>query len=132
MSAAEKRILEPVEGHYNMTSYEAARSSFSWDVETQDLHFRKTGQVNAAYEAIDRHVDEGHGEKTALHYMRGSFRQALSFQEVRKKTDHYARVLKESGVEKGDRVAVFRPKTPGCYIAILSVIKFCAIVVPLF
>src|SRR5690625_3873947 len=132
MSAAEKRILEPVEGHYNLTSYEAARSSFSWDVETQDLHFRKTGQVNAAYEAIDRHVDEGHGEKTALHYMRGSFRQALSFQEVRKKTDHYARVLKESGVEKGDRVAVFLPKTPGCYIAILSVIKVGAIAVPLF
>src|SRR5690625_7197715 len=64
--------------------------------------------------------------------MRGSFRQALSFQEVRKKTDHYARVLKESGVEKGDRVAVFLPKTPGGYIAILSVIKVGAIAVPLF
>src|SRR5690625_6710773 len=86
MSAAEKRILEPVEGHYNLTSYEAARSSFSWDVETRNLHFRKTGQANAAYETIDRHVDEGHGETTALHYLRGSFRQTLSFQEDRKST----------------------------------------------
>lgn len=129
----EKRtVLEAVQGRCNLPDYETARDAFSWALAGQALHYKKTNRVNAAYETIDRHLHEGHGEKTALHYVQGASRKSMTFRQVKDKTDHYARVLKEHGVEKGDRVFVFLPKSPPCYIAILSIIKIGAIAVPLF
>src|SRR5699024_6761303 len=103
-----------------------------WEDAAKELSFWKTGKVNAAYETIDRHVDEGYGEKIALHYVNGNEKHTLTFNEVKEKTDHYARVLKNHGVQKGDRVFVFLPKTPECYISILAIIKIGAIAGPLF
>lgn len=51
---------------------------------------------------------------------------------LKRKTDEWAHVLKEQGVKKGDRVFIFLPKHPDCYIAILASIKLGAIVGPLF
>lgn len=132
MGVLEKEILAPVSGTYNLENYEAIRETFSWDDAAKGLSFEKTGKINAAYETIDRHVDEGYGDKIALHYVDGDERRTLTFKEVKDKTDHYARVLKEHGVQKGDRVFVFLPKTPECYISILAIIKIGAIAGPLF
>lgn len=92
----------------------------------------KQGKINAAYETIDRHVEEGFGNKIAIHYINGTERKSYTFKEIKDKTDHYARILKEKGVKRGDRVFVFLPKTAECYIAILAVIKVGAIAGPLF
>lgn len=125
-------VIPPLAGSYNLQSYDEIKETFSWENAAKELSFWKTGKVNAAYETIDRHVDEGYGEKIALHYVNGSERRTLTFQEVKEKTDHYARVLKNNGVKKGDRVFVFLPKTPECYISILAVIKIGALAGPLF
>lgn len=127
----EQTIL-PLAGPYNLPNYEEVRKNFIWDDAAQELHFKKTGKVNAAYETIDRHVDEGYGDKIALHYVNGDVREKLTFKEVKEKTDHYAAALLQQGVKKGDRVFVFLPKNPACYIAILAVIKMGGIACPLF
>lgn len=132
MSVLEKRILEPVPGAYNLEDYEAIRKTFSWDHAATELSFQKTGKLNAAYETIDRHVDEGYGDKIALHYVNGHEKRSYTFKEIKEKTDLYARVLKNNGVKKGDRVFVFLPKSPECYISILAIIKIGAIAGPLF
>ncbi|MFD1706569.1 acetate--CoA ligase [Siminovitchia sediminis] len=132
MGVLEKEILAPVSGTYNLENYEAIRETFSWDDAAKGLSFEKTGKINAAYETIDRHVDEGYGDKIALHYVDGDERRILTFKEVKEKTDLYARVLRDNGVRKGDRVFVFLPKTPECYISILAIIKIGAIAGPLF
>lgn len=132
MGVIEKEVLTPVPGKYNLENYEEIRDSFSWEQASSELSFTRNGKINAAYETIDRHVDEGYGDKIALHYVDGDERRTLTFKEVKDKTDHYARVLKEHGVQKGDRVFVFLPKTPECYISILAIIKIGAIAGPLF
>ncbi|WP_144462950.1 acetate--CoA ligase [Siminovitchia fortis] len=132
MAVLEREIIAPIPGTYNLENYDKLRQTFSWDDASKELSFARTGKVNAAYETIDRHVDDGYGEKTALYYVNGDERRTLTFREVKEKTDHYARVLKNQGVKKGDRVFVFLPKTPECYISILAIIKIGAIAGPLF
>lgn len=124
MTSNTERMIEPLAGTYNLSDYEEVRNNFTWD--------NIDSKLNIAYETIDRHVDDGYGKKTALHYVNGDERISYTFQEVKEKTDHYARILKRNGVKKSDRVFVFLPKTPECYIAILAVIKIGAIAGPLF
>ena len=132
MTLNQLKIIEPVAGDYNLPNYSEVRRSFKWEDAGEDLSFNKTGRLNMAHEAIDRHVEDGYGHKTALHYVNGDERVSYTFKEVKEKTDHYARILKENGIEKGDRVFVFLPKTPECYIAILAAIKIGAVAGPLF
>lgn len=132
MTLNELEIIEPAPGDYNLPDYSEVRKNFKWEDAGLDLSFIETGRLNIAYETIDRHVDDGYGSKTALHYVNGDERVRYTFKEVKDKTDHYARILKENGVVKGDRVFVFLPKTPECYIAILAVIKIGAVAGPLF
>ncbi|WP_270179928.1 acetate--CoA ligase [Alkalihalobacillus sp. CinArs1] len=114
----------------NLESYEEAYATFQWESVDDFLH--RSGKMNVAYECIDRHVENGFGNKVALHYVNEDEKRSLTFEEVKIKTDHYAAVLKKHGVKKGERVFVFLPKNPECYIAILAVIKIGAIAAPLF
>ncbi len=132
MPLSQLEMIEPVPGIYNLPDYSVIRENFDWEDAKIGLSFNESGKLNIAYETIDRHVDEGYGSKTALHYVNGDERASYTFKEVKDKTDHYARILKENGVVKGDRVFVFLPKTPECYIAILAVIKIGAVAGPLF
>ncbi|MGP4040670.1 acetate--CoA ligase [Gracilibacillus sp. D59] len=124
--------IEKIEGEYNLNNYDKIRENFDWSDAKALLSAANTGKINAAYETIDRHVEEGYGDKIALHYINEDEKRSYTFKEVKDQTDHYARILKEHGVKKGDRVFVFLPKTPECYIAILAVIKVGAIAGPLF
>ncbi|MDQ0484351.1 acetate--CoA ligase [Guptibacillus hwajinpoensis] len=116
----------------NLGSYKEIYSTFEWQNQENRLINHSTGKMNAAYECIDRHVANGYGNKTALHYVNRDTKQSLTFSEIKEKTDHYAAVLKKHGVERGERVFIFLPKNPECYIAILAVIKVGAIAAPLF
>ncbi|WP_208588033.1 acetate--CoA ligase [Gracilibacillus suaedae] len=124
--------IATIEGDYNLSNYEEKRANFDWSDAKALLSAAKTGKINAAYETIGRHVAEGYGDKIALHYINENERRSYTFKEIKDQTDHYARILKEHGVTKGDRVFVFLPKTPECYIAILAAIKVGAIAGPLF
>jgi len=124
--------LPPTEGEYQLSHYEETREVFSWESVHAQFSWNETGKVNMAYECIDRHVDDGYGDKKALIYIEGTMREELTFLELKKKTDQLAALLKSRGVKKGDRVFVFLTKHPDCYVAVLASIKIGAIVGPLF
>ncbi len=132
MTGNDVKILEADKGKHNLTDYRRVAAEFSWEQAAEQLNLSKTGNWNAAYETIDRHVAEGYGNKTALYFVQEAYNESFTFAEVKEKTDHFARVLKEQGVGKGDRVFVFLPKTPACYFSILAIIKIGAIAGPLF
>lgn len=132
MSELENTILPPKAGDYQLSNYEEAASDFTWDSVYPHFSWNATNQVNMAHECIDRHVEDGAGEKLALIYVNGHTREEYTFAELKKKTDELASLLKHQGVKKGDRVFVFLPKHPDCYIAILAIIKIGAIAGPLF
>ncbi|GAA0307802.1 acetyl-CoA synthetase [Gracilibacillus halotolerans] len=133
MTSLIDNILPALPGKHHLENYEELYSSFQWEEATKLLSGKKAGKINAAYEAIDRHVDEGYGDKIAIHYISDEETESYTYKDLQEKVNHYARVLKQHyNVQKGDRVFIFLPKSVECYVAIFAAIKVGAIAVPLF
>ncbi len=116
----------------NLGNYEEAVDQFRWeDVEAQ-FSWAQTGKVNLAYEAIDRHVAAGKGDRIALHYSDSTRDESITYAEMKRQSDKFANVLRGLGVKKGDRVFIFMPRTPELYYSLLGVIKIGAVAGPLF
>lgn len=124
--------IPPLPGQYQLQDYAPVANTFRWSDVEPHFTWYASGKVNMVYECLDRHVDEGYGDKIALHYLNGELEEKFTFAELKRRTDHVASVYKKYGIGKGDRVFIFLPKNPDCYIAILAAIKIGAIAGPLF
>ncbi|MFK2824689.1 acetate--CoA ligase [Bacillus sp. B190/17] len=125
--------LTAQEGKHNLKNYDELYASFDWKEAEKHFSWAETGKVNIAYEAIDRHAESERGQKVALYYRDAGRDEKYTFAEMKEYTNKAANVLKTAGgVEKGDRVFVFMPRSPELYFAVLGTIKAGAIVGPLF
>ncbi|HEU4962963.1 MAG TPA: acetate--CoA ligase [Bacilli bacterium] len=132
MAEQTNELIKVMTTEHNMQNYDEAYASFDWkDVEKQ-FSWHTTGQVNAAYEAIDRHVAEGRGDRVALIYSDNKREESYTFADLAKMSNRFGNVLKKYGVNKGDRVFIFMPRSPELYAAVLGAIKIGAVVGPLF
>ncbi len=79
------------------------------------------GTTNLAYNALDRHVEAGLGNKVA-YFWEGEpgDRRVLTYAEMLREVSTFANVLKARGVKKGDRVAIYLPMIPEAAIAMLA------------
>ncbi|MHA1537230.1 MAG: propionyl-CoA synthetase, partial [Alphaproteobacteria bacterium] len=87
------------------------------------------GEVNTAYNALDRHVENGRAEQPALIYdspVTDTIR-TYTYRELRDEVALFAGVLSNHGVEKGDRVVIYMPMIPQAAIAMLAVARLGAI-----
>ncbi|MDK4213482.1 acetate--CoA ligase [Staphylococcus warneri] len=126
-------VYQSEPGNYNMQDYEQTDKDFDWKSVEQAFSWSKTGKINMAYECIDRHVDEGKGDKIALNYKDDQRHESYTFEDMKKYSNKAANVLKnEADVKKGDRVFIFMSRTPELYFAFLGILKIGAIVGPLF
>lgn len=117
---------------FNLQDYDEAYRTFDWTEVEKEFTWYETGKVNAAYETIDRHVQEGRGDKIALLYSDASREDKLTFAQMKNLSNRFGNVLRKYGVKKGDRVFIFMPRSPELYIAFLGSLKVGAIVGPLF
>lgn len=121
------------EGNYNLKDYDELSASFDWKEAENHFSWSETGKINIAYEAIDRHAESGLKQKVALYYRDADRNEKYTFEEMKEYTNKAANVLKTAGgVEKGDRIFIFMPRSPELYFAVLGAIKAGAIVGPLF
>ncbi|WP_186760682.1 AMP-binding protein [Arthrobacter alpinus] len=87
------------------------------------------GEMNTAYNALDRHVAAGRGEQPALIHdsaMTGAQR-SYSYSELTDQVARFAGVLRAQGVRKGDRVLIYMPMIPEAAIAMLAAARLGAI-----
>lgn len=87
------------------------------------------GELNTAYNALDRHVEAGRGEQTALIYdsaMLG-LSKSYSYAELTDEVARFAGVLRAQGVGKGDRVVIYLPMIPEAAIAMLATARLGAV-----
>lgn len=120
-------------GEYNLSNYEDVYQNFDWNEVEKAFSWYKTGKINMAYECIDRHVDDGKGDKIALNYKDNERQEQYTFSDIQHLSNQAANVLVEhANVQKGDRVFIFMPRTPELYFAFLGILKVGAIVGPLF
>ncbi|KGF27162.1 MULTISPECIES: acetate--CoA ligase [Staphylococcus] len=126
-------VFESEQGNYNLQDYEKTYQDFDWDEVKKAFSRNETGKINMAYECIDRHVDNGKGDKIALNYRDEKRKEQYSFKELKVLSNKAANVLVDkANVQKGDRVFIFMPRTPELYFAFLGILKIGAIVGPLF
>lgn len=126
-------VLPAGHGTHDLEDVEGMRKTFDWKQAESFFSWHHTGKINAAYEAIDRHVENGSGDKIALYYSDPDRDETYTFSDMKALTDKAAYVLKqEAEVEKGDRVFIFMPRSPELYELFLGTVKAGAIVGPLF
>ncbi len=78
--------------------------------------------LNTCYNALDRHVDNGRADQTALIYDSPVTEtvESWTFQELRDRVAGFAGALAGQGVGKGDRVLIYMPMVPEAVIAMLA------------
>ncbi len=80
------------------------------------------GKTNTCYNALDIHIDQGRGDKTALIYdspITGN-KKKFTYNELKGKVSKFASALKNQGITKGDRVIIYMPMIPEAVIAMLA------------
>jgi len=118
----------------NFDNYESFCQHFSWDRELAllDKSSKEKG-LNIAYEAVDRHCEGGHKNKTALRWIKneGDILD-ISYGELQILTNKFANVLQSLEVSKGDKVFTLTGRIPQLYITALGSLKLTAVFCPLF
>ncbi len=116
---------------------EAARA-VHWDspssvvIDNSDAPFTRwfaDGKINACYNALDLHVEQGRAEQAALIYdspVTNTVR-SYTYGELRDEVARLAGVLQAQGVAKGDRVIIYMPMIPESVMAMLACARLGAI-----
>ncbi|GAA3637300.1 acetate--CoA ligase [Microlunatus ginsengisoli] len=79
------------------------------------------GTLNAAYNALDRHVEAGNGDRVAFFFEGepGDTRE-ITYAQLTDEVRQAANALLELGVKTGDRVAIYLPMIPEAVVAMLA------------
>lgn len=116
----------------NMKEYEEAYKTFQWEDVEKEFDWYHTGKINIVHEAIDRHAKSWRKNKIALYFSSPDRDEKYTFQDLMTLTSRFGNLLKKLKVQKGDRVAIFLPRSPELYIALLGTNRIGAIPLPLF
>ncbi|WP_343783892.1 acetate--CoA ligase [Alkalibacillus silvisoli] len=126
-------VLKAKSNQHNLVNYEETYQNFNWEEAKKAFSWNDTGKVNIAYEAVDRHAENpDKKDQVALHYVALDRKESLTFEQLSLKSNQFANVLKSQGIEKGDRVFLFMPRSPEFYASFFGVLKVGAIAGPLF
>ena len=86
------------------------------------------GKINATVSALDRHVAEGHGGRTAFHFEgEPGDTRTISYAQLLTDVSKAANALTEMGIKSEDRVAIYMPLIPEAVVAMLACARIGAI-----
>ena len=86
------------------------------------------GELNVAYNCLDRHVEAGNGDRVALLWEgEPGDERRVTYAELTDEVKRVANVLEGLGVGEGDRVAIYLPMIPEAIAAMLAVARIGAI-----
>jgi len=95
-----------------------------WDA--PDAKWFVGGKTNLCYNAVDRQVEQGYGDKAAIIFEGEPVEngqpevKVLTYADLQRETAKFANVLKKLGVGKGDVVTLYMPMIPELAIAMLA------------
>jgi len=118
-----KHATQDYEGFWG----EQARQEIAWDspftqvLDESNPPFYKwfaDGRLNASYNCLDRHIEAGHGERTAILWEgEPGDTGSLTYRELLDEVGKLGNALKSYGVAKGDRVVIYMPMVPEAAVA---------------
>lgn len=100
-----------------------------YDFVNADIKWFEGGTLNACYNCLDRHIEAGHGDATAIIWEGNdsSEDKTFSYSELLSGVKKFANVLKAQGIEKGDRVCIYLQMVPELAIAMLACARIGAV-----
>ncbi len=104
-------------------------SIFDWDMKSHKVKWFDGAQLNITENCIDRHL-ETRGNKTAIIFEPNDpseKAQHISYRELHRRVCQFANVLKDKGIQKGDRVCIYLPMIPQLATSILACARIGAI-----
>ena len=79
------------------------------------------GKTNLAYNCLDYQIEKGRGDKTAILWEgEPGDTRTLTYRELLREVSKFANALKNEGVGKGDKVAIYMPMVPEAAVAMLA------------
>jgi len=118
----------------NLVDYDATRASFTWEAAAHWLDGPRDGPgLNIAHEAVDRHARGERADHTALRFLDPHGPAVdISYRTLSQRTNQFANVLADLGVDAGDRVFTLAGRVPELYVAAIGTLKRRAVFCPLF
>ena len=130
-----QRSMDDPEGYWADRTRELLVWDKEWDKVLEadmvkpEISWFKGGKLNVSYNCLDRHLTEGRRNKAALIWQGEPEEdvKVYTYQMLHTEVCRFANVLKEMGVKKGDRVAVYLPMIPELSITLLACTRIGAI-----
>ncbi|HEX9093177.1 MAG TPA: acetate--CoA ligase [Coriobacteriia bacterium] len=129
-----KRSIDDPEGFWGdaadefLTWHKKWDKVLDWEFDTPRIEWFKGGQLNVAYNCIDRHLESWRRNKAAIIWESDEGRaKVYTYQSLYYKVCRLANVLKKRGIKKGDRVAIYLPMIPELAVSMLACARIGAI-----
>ena len=100
-----------------------------WDFNKADIKWFLNGKLNVSHNCLDRHVNAGAGDQTALIWQGNNEDESkkISYAEMLEQVCQFANALKALGVKKGDRVCLYMQMIPELPVAMLACTRIGAV-----
>ncbi|MFP3901052.1 MAG: acetate--CoA ligase [Acidimicrobiia bacterium] len=99
--------------------YDEWHTILEWDL--PDARWFVGGTLNASYNCLDRHVEAGRGDRVAYHWEgEPGDTRTITYADLLGEVQRFANVLRDLGVRRGDRVAIYMPMIPELPVAMLA------------
>jgi acetyl-CoA synthetase len=100
-----------------------------WDFLEAKIRWFDGATLNASENCLDRHVEEGRGDRVALIYEgdEPGCVERITYDELLERVCRWANVLKEFGIKRGDRVCLYLPMIPALPAAMLACARIGAV-----
>ena len=101
----------------------------NWSFDPVDIQWYEDGRLNLCHNCVDRHVEAGKGDVSALIWEADEpgVTRTLSYAELHAAVQRFANVLKSMGVTRGDRVTLYMPMILEGAIAMLACARIGAV-----
>ena len=113
----------------NFTWYQHWDNVLDYDMQKADIKWYSGGKVNIVKNCIDRHLAK-RGDKTAIIFEPNNPNEEalhITYNELYVRVAKMANVLRDYGIQKGDRVCIYLPMIPELAVAILACARIGAI-----
>jgi len=112
-----------------ITWYKPWEKVRDFNFQNGEIKWFENGKLNVSYNCLDRHVESGNGEKTAIIWEGNdpSEDKHFTYNKLLEKVKKFSNVLKYLGIEKGDRVCIYMQMVPELAIAMLACARIGAV-----
>ena len=113
----------------NFTWYQESEKIMEFDMAEAKIQWFVDAKVNIVKNCLDRHLSK-RGDKTAIIFEPNNPDEAaqhISYNDLYARVSKMANVLREQGIEKGDRVCIYLPMIPELAVSVLACARIGAI-----